>query len=256
MLANPDADLTSWPSLSAFRWPRSAGAEATGRALAGRPNVSPGRVYVPINPDVALDALLSLEQAEISRRERQLLEARAELARLVRNSDDRTAAPIREVRRVDGRERVLEVLRELFARCYQETLNVLPGAPVPPHLLTDAAEHDLALLKRGVRFRTLYTRQPIGRRADAGLHADGARARRRGPDRRHAAAPAGDLRPDGVVPAGGPAAARRRRAGRPRAGDHREPRHAVRVAVGRGADAGGGGGGGLRRRPRSWTGRC
>ena len=42
---------------------------------------SPGRRYVPISPDVALDALLSLEQAELSRRERQLLDARAELSR-------------------------------------------------------------------------------------------------------------------------------------------------------------------------------
>lgn len=109
MLANPDADLD----------------ELAGKLEASRADInqalkrlvelslvaerSPGRIYAPINPDVALDALLSLEQAELSRRERQLLEARVELSRLVRSGDPRSPA-IREARRIDGRELVLEVL--------------------------------------------------------------------------------------------------------------------------------------------------
>ena len=161
MLVNPDADLTELAGKLGVPLTEVNTALKRLVELSLVAERSPGRIYVPISPDVALDALLSLEQAEISRRERQLLEARAELSRLVRSGDDRTAAPLREVRRVDGRERVLEVLRELFARCYQEALNVLPGAPVPAHLLADAAEHDLAVLKRGVRFRTLYTRQQL-----------------------------------------------------------------------------------------------
>jgi sugar-specific transcriptional regulator TrmB len=160
MLTNPDADLDALAvSLGV---PTTEVREALDRLveLALVTERSPGRVYVPINPDVALDALLSLEQAELSRRERQLLEARAELARLVRNTDDRVI-PIREVRRIDGRERVLEVLRELFARCYQEALNVLPGEPVSAQALAGAADYDLAVLKRGVQFRTLYTRRQL-----------------------------------------------------------------------------------------------
>jgi sugar-specific transcriptional regulator TrmB len=119
-----------------------------------------GRVYVPVNPDVALDALLSLEQAELSRRERQLLEARAELARLVRSSETRVG-PVREVRRIDDVDRVVEVLRELSARCYQEALSVVPGEPVPAARLADALQHDLALLGRGVRCRLLHTRRQL-----------------------------------------------------------------------------------------------
>jgi sugar-specific transcriptional regulator TrmB len=160
MLTNPDADLDALAvSLGV---PSTEVRQALGRLLELSlvTERSPGRVYVPINPDVALDALLSLEQAELSRRERQLLEARAELARLVRSSDDRVI-PIREVRRIDGRERVLEVLRELFARCYQEALNVLPGEPVSAQALAGAADYDLAVLKRGVQFRTLYTRRQL-----------------------------------------------------------------------------------------------
>jgi sugar-specific transcriptional regulator TrmB/DNA-binding CsgD family transcriptional regulator len=157
MLTNPDADLDALAVRLGV--PGAAVRDALERLveLSLVTERAPGRVYVPINPDVALDALLSLEQAELSRRERQLLEARAELARLVRNSQD-GVAPVREVRRIDGRDRVLEVLRELLARCYQEALNVLPGAPAPAELLADAAEHDLAILRRGVRLRTLYTR--------------------------------------------------------------------------------------------------
>jgi sugar-specific transcriptional regulator TrmB/DNA-binding CsgD family transcriptional regulator len=161
MLANPDADLDALAETLGVS--SAAVREALERLmeLSLVTERAPGRVYVPINPDVALDALLSLEQAELSRRERQLLEARAELARLVRSSQDGEVAPVREVRRIDGRDRVLEVLRELFARCYQETLNVLPGPPAPAALLADAAEHDLAILQRGVRFRTLYTHDQL-----------------------------------------------------------------------------------------------
>jgi len=111
MLANPDADLTE---LAGKLGVPLADVNAALKRLVELSLVaerSPGRIYVPISPDVALEALLSLEQAEISRRERQLLEARAELSRLIRGGDDRSA-PIREVRRVDGRDRVLDVLRE------------------------------------------------------------------------------------------------------------------------------------------------
>jgi sugar-specific transcriptional regulator TrmB len=160
MLANPDADLGELAGKLGV--PVAEVNQALKRLveLSLVAERSPGRIYVPINPDVALDALLSLEQAELSRRERQLLEARAELSRLVRSGDDR-ATPIREVRRIDGRERVLEVLRELFARCYKEALNVLPGGPVPAELLADAAVHDVAVLKRGVKLRVLYTRRQL-----------------------------------------------------------------------------------------------
>lgn len=160
MLANPDADLD----------------ELAGKLDVSRADInqalkrlvelslvaerSPGRIYAPINPDVALDALLSLEQAELSRRERQLLEARAELSRLVRSGDPRSPA-IREARRIDGRELVLEVLQELSARCYKEMLSVLPGGPVPQKLLDEAAVHDIAVLNRGVALRFIYTRQQL-----------------------------------------------------------------------------------------------
>ena len=160
MLADPDADLDALAARLGV--PGTEVREALQRLvdLSLVIERSPGRIYVPVNPDVALDALLSLEQAELSRRERQLLEARAELARLVRNTEDKVT-PVREVRRIDDVDRVLEVLRELLARCYQEMLNVVPGAPIPPDLLADAAQHDLGLLERGVRFRTLYTRAQL-----------------------------------------------------------------------------------------------
>ena len=160
MLTNPDADLDALAVT--LEVPGTEVREALDRLveLSLVTVRAPGRLYVPVNPDVALDALLSLEQAELSRRERQLLVARAELARLVRNSDDKLT-PLREVRRIDDIDRVLEVLRELTARCYQETLNVMPGDPMPPELLADAAQYDLGLLERGVQLRTLYTRRHL-----------------------------------------------------------------------------------------------
>jgi sugar-specific transcriptional regulator TrmB/DNA-binding CsgD family transcriptional regulator len=160
MLASPDSDLDELAATLGVS--RTDVNQALKRLLdlslvAER---SPGRIYAPINPDIALDALLSLEQAELSRRERQLLEARAELSRLVRSGDARSPTT-REVRRIDGRERVLEVLQELSARCYKEMLSVLPGGPVPPELLAEAAVHDIAVLDRGVTLRFIYTRQQL-----------------------------------------------------------------------------------------------
>lgn len=160
MLENPDADLDLLAR--SLGVPATEVHEALGRLveLSLVTVRAPGRLYVPVNPDVALDALLSLEQAELSRRERQLLEARAELARLVRTTDDKIA-PLREVHRIDELDRVLEMLRELTARCYQEALNVVPGEPPGTEALQSAAEHDLSLLRRGVRLRTLHTRRQL-----------------------------------------------------------------------------------------------
>jgi sugar-specific transcriptional regulator TrmB len=160
MLANPDADLDA---LAVTLEVSGADVRQALNRLVSLSLVAeraPGRIYVPINPDVALDALLSLEQAEITRREHQLLEARAELSRLVRGTETHPSAE-REVRRIDDHAQVLDVLHELFARCYQEALNVVPGEPLAAELLADAADYDLAVLKRGVRFRTLYTRRQL-----------------------------------------------------------------------------------------------
>jgi sugar-specific transcriptional regulator TrmB/DNA-binding CsgD family transcriptional regulator len=114
------------------------------------------RVYVPVDPDVALDAMLSLEQAELSRRERHLLRARAELSRLVRDSGVPDEA-VRQVRRLDDVDQVREVLYDLAARCYQETLSVVTGV-VAPDQLAASLDHDLSMIRRGVRVRILHTR--------------------------------------------------------------------------------------------------
>ena len=120
-----------------------------------------GRVYVPVNPEVALDAMLSLEQAELSRRERQLLQARAELARLVRDSDPGGGPSLRHVSRLDDLDQIHEVLGDLAARCYQETLSVITGV-MPPEDLTGSFDHDAGMMRRGVRLRILHTRAQAG----------------------------------------------------------------------------------------------
>ena len=79
--------------------------------------------------------------------------------------------PSGEVRRLDDVDRVLEVLQELSARCYQEALSVLPGQPLPAAVLDAALAHDLALLDRGVRCLLLYTSPAAGQRRHARLPA-------------------------------------------------------------------------------------
>ena len=156
LLADPHADLTV---LARKLGVPGAEVRAALRRLVELSLVrerSGGRVFVPVSPDVALDAMLSLEQAELSRRERELLRARAELARLVRDNDPGADAG-RQVRRLDDLDQINEVLHDLAARCYQETLSVVTHV-LAPEVLAQSLEHDLGTMRRGVRARLLYTR--------------------------------------------------------------------------------------------------
>jgi sugar-specific transcriptional regulator TrmB/DNA-binding CsgD family transcriptional regulator len=159
LLADPDADL------SALARRLGVDEQQTRDALGRLVELSlvreraGGRVYVPVNPEVTLDAMLALERAELSRRERQLLQARAELARLVRTGDS-PASPVREVRRLDDLDQVIAVVRDLAARCYREVLSIMPGV-LPVDQLPQALENDLALLDRGVSCRLLHARRQL-----------------------------------------------------------------------------------------------
>jgi len=160
LLADPDADLVVLAGRLAADTAdvrRAVGRLIELSLVRQRPG---GRLSVPGNPEVALDAMLSLEQAELSRRERQLLEARAELSRLVHASDSGPGS-VREVRRLTDIGQVVEMLQEVAQRCYQEMLSVLPGEPVPEAQLPAALRHELALLDRGVRCRLLYARDQL-----------------------------------------------------------------------------------------------
>ncbi|MFL6127853.1 MAG: LuxR C-terminal-related transcriptional regulator [Mycobacteriales bacterium] len=160
LLADPDADL------SVLAGQLGVDQQQTHEALERLVELSlvrqraGGGVYVPVNPEVTLDAMLALERAELTRRERQLLLARGELARLVRSGDS-PAGPVREVRRLDDLGQIIAVIRDLEARCYQEVLSVTPGASVPVEQLGEALKDDLGLLDRGVRARLLHTRRQL-----------------------------------------------------------------------------------------------
>lgn len=165
LLADPDADPTVLAQRLSVELSEVTRAMARLTELSLVRRRSGGRVFVPVNPEVALDAMLSLEQAELSRRERQLLEARAELSRLV-HSGDRDAPPVREVRRLTDPRQIIEVLQELADRCYQELLSVVPGGePIPDSHLPAALRHELALLERGVNYRLLYARDELESRS-------------------------------------------------------------------------------------------
>lgn len=160
LLADPDADLTALSHRLGVDERRTRAALGRLVELSLVRERSGGRVYVPVNPEVALDAMLSLEQAELSRRERQLLEARAELSRLV-HSEEASTGSVRAVRRLTDVQQVVEMLRELGDRCYQELLSVLPGEPIPESQLAAALRPELALLERNVHYRLIYAHEQL-----------------------------------------------------------------------------------------------
>lgn len=157
LLADPDADLYALAARLHVEVPQVRSAIGRLLELALVRERTPGRVFVPVNPDVALEAMLSLEQAELTRRERGILQARAELARLVRTSGGRVGP----VRRLDDIAQVIDVLKDLAARCYQEVLSVTSGEPIPAEHLDAALQDDLDMLDRGVQVRLLHTRHQL-----------------------------------------------------------------------------------------------
>ncbi|AUG78983.1 hypothetical protein CFP65_4229 [Kitasatospora sp. MMS16-BH015] len=125
------------------------------RPLPGGPDGGPD--LVPVAPDLAAASLLAPTEAELRRRLADTERMRAELTRLTplyeQGGPGRAVEPLDEILELDA---VIDVIAGLTARCRSEVLTCQPGGPRAPHLLEQAFTRDLAMIRRGVRMRTLY----------------------------------------------------------------------------------------------------
>ncbi|WP_344463242.1 helix-turn-helix transcriptional regulator [Kitasatospora kazusensis] len=125
------------------------------RPLPGGPDREPGLVAVP--PELAAASLLAPAEAELRRQLADTERVRAELARLAplyaQLDGGRPAERLDEITELDT---VIDVINTLTARCRSEVLTCQPGGPRAPHLLEQAFNRDLEMIRRGIRMRTLY----------------------------------------------------------------------------------------------------
>jgi sugar-specific transcriptional regulator TrmB/DNA-binding CsgD family transcriptional regulator len=115
-------------------------------------------VIRPVRPDVALEALLARERADLARRQQQVEEGWAAIATLAAEYVGEQAAAARVVwaERLDGVDAVRTRLEELTRSVRREVLSVMGEAAESPEALEASQPLDAALLDRGVDVRSLY----------------------------------------------------------------------------------------------------
>jgi transposase-like protein len=126
------------------------------RPLPGPDGARPQLIAVP--PDLAVASLVAPAEAELRRQLADAERVRAELAALgplyARNAGRPTArGALDEVLELAA---VIDIIGRLTEQCRTEVLTCQPGGPRAPHLLEQAFARDLAMIRRGVRMRTLY----------------------------------------------------------------------------------------------------
>ncbi|MFD9791109.1 hypothetical protein ACFWXK_09170 [Streptomyces sp. NPDC059070] len=121
---------------------------------------APGRPeeLIPVSPDAAAAEALGPVESHLARAAAEAQSVRDELHSLM---------PLyRAARRARDHREGMDLLPDLAAasamlteesaRCREEVFSVQPGGGRSPHRLGDALDRDLAMLRRGVRMRTLY----------------------------------------------------------------------------------------------------
>ncbi|MEY9861715.1 DNA-binding CsgD family transcriptional regulator/sugar-specific transcriptional regulator TrmB [Catenulispora sp. GAS73] len=110
----------------------------------------------PVNPEVGLAVLVSRQEAELARRRQEIVAGQAAVAALLA---DVTAAPdpaaYPDAERLVGLDAIQSRLEALAGGAKTELLSVAPGAGQRRETLEASRDLDSALLRRGVRMRTL-----------------------------------------------------------------------------------------------------
>ncbi|MCZ0982438.1 hypothetical protein O1L60_35740 [Streptomyces diastatochromogenes] len=121
---------------------------------------APGRPeeLIPVSPDAAAAEVVGPLEAELARA--------AAHAQALRDDLHSLMPRYRAARREQGRREGFDVLPDMAsasamlteesARCREEVFSIQPGGGRAAHRLGDAVERDVAMLRRGVRMRTLY----------------------------------------------------------------------------------------------------
>jgi sugar-specific transcriptional regulator TrmB/DNA-binding CsgD family transcriptional regulator len=121
------------------------------RAAADRPDV-----LHAISPKVGLQQALARQQADLARRQQQVVECQSAVMRLIEDFDaNRQDTTGTAVRAFAGPDAVRDKLDQLGREAREEILTFMPGGAQPPAAMVHAQRNDLMLLRRGVRLRVI-----------------------------------------------------------------------------------------------------
>ncbi|MEV7420700.1 helix-turn-helix transcriptional regulator [Streptomyces sp. NPDC089919] len=122
-----------------------------------RPSLADPGVLRPVPPDLALDALLARQQAELARRQQEIEESRIAVAGLLADySSLRAGRSGAGVERLTGLDAIRARLEELALRARREVLAFAPGGAQTAENRAAGRPLAEAALARGVRLRTVY----------------------------------------------------------------------------------------------------
>lgn len=136
---------------------RTAVDELSRRRLVRASDEADGAIR-PVRPDIAFEALLAQERADLARRQQQIEEGQAAIATLAAEYAGHQAVAAHAVwaERLDGIDTVRRRLEELTRTVRYEVLSVMGERAEVPLGIEASRPLDATLLARGVDVRTLY----------------------------------------------------------------------------------------------------
>ncbi|MBC3843070.1 helix-turn-helix transcriptional regulator [Streptacidiphilus sp. 4-A2] len=125
-----------------------------------QPTRQEGSGYRAVSPEIAMEMLLSRQQADLAAQQLRIETSRAAAAQLIAECSALAVAGIApagaEVERLIGPEVIRERLSILAAQAEREIMTFAPGGAHPAEDLEASRVPNAALLDRGVRMRTIY----------------------------------------------------------------------------------------------------
>lgn len=109
-----------------------------------------------VPPELAMEVLLTRQQADLAAQQQRVEAARAAAARLIADLSDLHPASQAGVEQLEGVEQIREKLTLLTRRVRREVMGFAPNGAHTRESLEAAKPLDAELLARGVRMRTVY----------------------------------------------------------------------------------------------------
>lgn len=107
-----------------------------------------------VDPEYGLQSLLQVQQADLLRRQQELIESQAVVSGLV--AELRSSSPKDEIEQLVGIDEVQTRLERLAQGATTECLSFVPGGGQPAESITAGTPLNEAALRRGVAIRTVY----------------------------------------------------------------------------------------------------
>ncbi|MER5865047.1 helix-turn-helix transcriptional regulator [Kitasatospora sp. NPDC002040] len=160
MLAHPDEDFTELSTRLRMdeKDIHRALHELSALALV-RPTLQEGTGYRAVSPDMAMEALIARQQAELTAHQLRIDTSRAAAAQLIAECSAMTIGATLaggDAERLVGPDGIRERLAVLATRAEHEVMTFAPGGGHPAADLEASRPPNAALLDRGIRMRTIY----------------------------------------------------------------------------------------------------